>query len=332
MNELLETVIEGGVLTRDEAYGAMRVLLDPATKPEQVGAFLATLRLRGETVDEVVGFVSALKEQIAPTRARPDAIDVCGTGGDGLGTFNVSTTVAFVVAAAGQPLAKHGNRSVSSKCGSFDVLDALGVKFATEPRDVESQLETFGLGFYFAPAFHPALKTLREVRRNLGVYTVFNLLGPLLNPAQAKKQLIGVYRSSAVPLVAEVLLALGVESAWVVRGDDGLDEISVGGPTSIARVSVRGVERATITPEDVGIERASLEELTGGDAKENARILVDILSGEMGARREVVALNAGAALTIAGKATSLQEGMLLARETIDSGRAKALLQRMQTAS
>jgi anthranilate phosphoribosyltransferase len=330
MNELLETVIEGGILTRDEAYQAMHALLAPDVKPEQIGAFLATLRLRGETVDEVVGFVSALKEQIAPTKPRPDAIDVCGTGGDGLGTFNVSTTVAFVVAAAGQPLAKHGNRSVSSKCGSFDVLDALNVKFASDPKEVEEQLDKFGLGFYFAPAFHPALKTVRDVRRNLGVYTVFNLLGPLLNPAQAKKQLIGVYRSSAVPLVAEVLLALGVESAWVVRGDDGLDEISVGAPTSVARVSGRGVERATITPEALGLQRASLEELAGGDAKDNARILVEILEGAQGARRDVVTLNAGAALTIAGKATSLQEGMSLARETIDSGKAHELLKRMQS--
>ncbi|MBC7793136.1 MAG: anthranilate phosphoribosyltransferase [Clostridia bacterium] len=329
MNALLETVIEGGVLSRDQAYQAMHVLLAPDTKAEQIGAFLATLRLRGETVDEVVGFVSALQEQVVRTRARPDAIDVCGTGGDGLGTFNVSTTVAFVVAAAGQPLAKHGNRSVSSKCGSFDVLDALGVKFATQADDVDAQLDAFGLGFYFAPAFHPALMTLRDVRRNLGVYTVFNLLGPLLNPAQAKKQLIGVYRSSAVPLVAEVLLALGVESAWVVRGDDGLDEISVGGPTSIARVSVRGIERATVTPEAVGIPRAHLDELAGGDTNANARILVGILDGETGARRDVVTLNAGAALTIAGKATSLQEGMNIAREAIDSGRARDLLKRMQ---
>lgn len=329
MHVLLETVIEGGVLTRDEAHDAMHALLDPSVKAEQVGAFLATLRLRGETVDEVVGFVSALKEQVAPTRAHHDAIDVCGTGGDGLGTFNVSTTVAFVVAAAGQRLAKHGNRSVSSKCGSFDVLDALGVKFANDPKEVEAQLDQFGLGFYFAPAFHPALKTLREVRRNLGVYTVFNLLGPLLNPAQAKKQLIGVYRSSAVPLVAEVLHAMGVESAWVVRGDDGLDEISVGAPTSVARVSGRGVERATITPEDLGLNRASLDDLAGGDAADNARILVSILEGEGGARRDVVALNAGAALTIAGKATSLHEGMALARDTIDSGKARDLLKRMQ---
>ena len=333
MLSALEKILAGGVLSRDEARHVMHAMLEPGLPTERIGAFLAALRLRGEHVDEVVGFVEALRERaVASARPRPECIDVCGTGGDGLGTFNVSTTVAFVVAAAGQPIAKHGNRAVSSKCGSFDVLDALGVAYASDPSGVDQQIDRFGLGFMFAPAFHPALKALGQVRRNLGFYTVFNMLGPLLNPVGAKRQLIGVFRDSALGLVADALVALGAENAWVVRGDDGLDEMSVTGATTVLRASSRGVERRSVTPEDAGLGRSTIDSLRGGDARVNAGILVRVLEGAPGGPRDVVLMNAGAALQVAGKATDAATGVAMAREAIDSGSALELLKRMQAST
>ncbi len=332
MLQALETVLAGRVLTRDEARGVMHAMLEPGLPTERIGAFLAALRVRGEAVDEVVGFVEALREHaVASARPRPECIDVCGTGGDGLGTFNVSTTVAFVVAAAGQPIAKHGNRAVSSKCGSFDVLDALGVAYASDPQAVDDQIDRFGLGFMFAPAFHPALKALGQVRRNLGFYTVFNMLGPLLNPVGARRQLIGVFRDSALMLVAEALVELGTDNAWVVRGDDGLDEMSVTGATTVVRASKSGVERRSVVPEDAGLSRSTIDSLRGGDAKENAAVLARVLAGDAGGPRDVVLLNAGAALQVAGKAADTTTGVAMAREAIDSGKARELLKRMQAA-
>lgn len=328
----LETILAGGTLSRDEARAAMHAMLEPGLPSERVGAFLAVLRLRGEAVEEIVGFVEALRERaVASARPRPECLDVCGTGGDGLGTFNVSTTVAFVVAACGQPIAKHGNRAVSSRSGSFDVLDALGVGYASDPEGVDAQIDRFGLAFMFAPAFHPTLKALAQVRKNLGVYTVFNMLGPLLNPVGARRQLIGVFRDSALKLVADALGHLGTDSAWVVRGHDGLDEISVTGPTTVLRVTATGVDHATMSPEDAGLARSPIASLKGGDAKENAAILVRILDGEGGGPRDVVLLNAAAALQVSGKARDLSSGVAMAREAIDSGRARDLLKRMQAA-
>lgn len=330
--QALEIVLAGGHLSRDEARATMHGLLEPGLPTERIGALLAALRLRGETVDEVVGFVEALRERaVASARPRPECIDVCGTGGDGLGTFNVSTTVAFVVAAAGQPIAKHGNRAVSSKCGSFDVLDALGVAYASDPAGVDAQIDRFGLGFMFAPAFHPTLKALGQVRRNLGFYTVFNMLGPLLNPVGAKRQLIGVFRDSALGLVADALVELGSDHAWVVRGQDGLDELSVTGPTTVVRALKAGVVRDTVHPEDAGFERSPVESLRGGDAKDNAGILVRVLEGTTGGPRDVVLLNAAAALQVAGRASDFASAVAMAREAIDSGRARDLLKRMQAA-
>jgi anthranilate phosphoribosyltransferase len=330
MNRALSLLLERRSLERAHAEQVMAQIVDGAARPEQVGAFLIALRIKEESVEEISGFLDCLRKRALRVRsARPDLMDVCGTGGDGSGTFNVSTTVAFVVAAAGQPIAKHGNRSVSSRSGSFDVLEALGLGFESDPERAARSLEDHGIALLFAPAFHPALKTLAPMRKSLGVHTIFNALGPLLNPAPIRRQLMGVYSPLLLEKVAQVIQAGGeLTEAMVVRGEDGLDELSLSAPTQVAHFKNGQVRAYAIRPEDCGLKSAPAAALKGGDAAENAAILVSILRGEPGPRRDMVLLNAGAALLVGGKAAELREGVERAAAAIDSGAALALIRRL----
>lgn len=352
MREALNLVLEGKSLSRKQAEQVMSEMTDPSqmaagqVTSEQISAFLIALRMKRESVDELLGFLDCLQKKAIkvggpgtpqlpselPSQLPSQLIDVCGTGGDGAHTFNISTTVAFVVAAAGQPVAKHGNRSVSSRSGSFDVLEALGLRFEADPQVVANSIREFGLGLLFAPAFHPALKVLAPIRKNLGVYTVFNALGVLLNPAHVKRQLIGVYSPLLLEKFAEVLKNRGSQEAMIVRGEDGLDELSLCAPTQIVHLENGQIREYCIHPEDFGLKRVASQELKGGDAQENARILVEILRGQKGPKRDVVLLNAAAALVVGGKALDFQEGIERAVDAIDSGRADQLLQKMRAQS
>lgn len=343
MLEALNLVLAGKSLSRKEAEQVMSVLMDPAAQitaqvtVEQISALLVALRMKNESTEEILGFLDCLEKKAMSLRSYakdlpPDLMDVCGTGGDGAGTFNISTTVAFVVAASGQPVAKHGNRSVSSRSGSFDVLEALGLRFESEPQVVVRSIQEYNLGLLFAPAFHPVLKVLGPIRKNLGIYTVFNALGVLLNPAHVKRQLIGVYSPLLLQRHAEVLNARGAENAMIVRGEDGLDELSLSAPTQIVHLKNGEIRSSVIRPEDLGFKTVTPAELKGGDAQENAKILIDILQGLLGPKRDVVLLNAGAALVVGGKASDFQDGVARATEAIDSGRAYALLQKMRNQS
>ena len=322
----LKDLLAGRALTRAEARAAMGAVLDGEATEGQVGAFLAALRVRGETVPEIVGFAEALRARAkrVSIRRRP-LLDTCGTGGDGAGTFNISTTVAFIAAGAGAAVAKHGNRAVSSRAGSADVLEALGVRTDLSPARAAACVEAVGIGFLFAPSHHPGVARVGPVRRQLGARTVFNLLGPLANPAGAPFQLLGVYSTELVRPVAQALQALGAERALVVAARDGLDELTLSGATVVATLSQGRVRMGEIRPEDVGLKRRPLSSLKGGDAKRNARILRGVLAGEPGAAREASLLNGAAALIAAGLARSWREGLALAAESVDSGRAAAAL-------
>jgi anthranilate phosphoribosyltransferase len=330
MKQFLEEILNGRSLSRVEAEQALGRLIDPpGAAAEVIGGFLLALRAKGESVDEMLGFVDCLRKRAVAVDAGGDRLlDVCGTGGDSSGTFNVSTTVAFVVAASGQPIAKHGNAAVSSRSGSFDVLAALGIPGQLTAQSVQQALAESGLAFLFAPAFHPALKPLSSIRRNLGVRTVFNALGPLLNPVLVQRQLIGVYSPALQEKVAEVLKRRNVVHAMVVHGTDGLDELSLSAPTRILQLEGGTVRERIVAPEEFGLKRAPIEALKGGAPEENAAILREILRGEPGPRRDVVLLNSAAALIVAGKAGRFEEGIEIAAATIDSGRATALLERM----
>lgn len=326
MLKALTQLLEGKPLSREQARETMEHITAGNAAPEQVGALLAALRIKGETAEEILGFLDCLRAQAVPLPVhRDDLIDVCGTGGDSSGTFNISTAVAFTVAAAGQPVAKHGNRSVSSRSGSFDVLEALGVRYESDPLLAAKAIDTHGLGLLFAPAFHPALKVLAPLRKGLGVYTVFNALGPLLNPAHVKRQLIGVYQPSLVAKTAEVLKQSGAVEAMVVHSDDGLDELSLSAPTQVAHLRNGRIDMYTVRAQDVGLASAPLSALRGAGPKENADILLAVLQGARGPHRDVVLLNAAAALQIGGKTSTLKAGVERAAEAIDSGRARALL-------
>lgn len=330
MIEFLKAVLRGESLSRERAFRAMELILSGGAEPEQIGAFLVALQGKRESVDEIVGFAQAVCGQATTFSLDRDVIDVCGTGGDGANTFNVSTTAAFVIAASGQAVAKHGNRAVSSRSGSFDVLDSLRVPFASDQGQVLSQVDEFGLSFMFAPNYHPVLKKLARLRRNLGVRTVFNLLGPLLNPARVKRQLVGVFSDQILGQVAAALSELGATEAMVVCGNDGLDELTVTGPTKVAHLRNGRVDTYMLTPEDCGLRSAPLDALcAGGDAAQNARILESILRGERGVPRDLVLINSAAALVVGGKAADLKEGVERAVEAIDSGRAVDLLNRMR---
>jgi anthranilate phosphoribosyltransferase len=323
----LKDLLAGRALSRPEARAAMGAVLDGKATEGQVGAFLAALRVRGETVPEIVGFAEALRARAKRVRVmRSPLLDTCGTGGDESGTFNISTTVAFIAAGAGAAVAKHGNRAVSSRSGSADVLEALGVRTDLTPGRVARCVETLGIGFLFAPSHHPGVARVGPVRRQLGSRTVFNLLGPLANPAGARRQLMGVYSFALVRPVAEALRALGGERALVVSSRDGLDEMSLSGATVVARLSGGRVSVEEVTPESAGLKRRPLSALAGGDAARNAVILREVLSGKPGPAREASLLNASAALQAAGLAKTWREGVALAAESIDSGRALAALE------
>lgn len=319
--EALEQLACGVSLDRDLAARVMHAVMGGRVAAAQLGALLLALRVKGETVEEIAGFAEAMRAHSVPVMANRSTVDTCGTGGDGSGTFNVSTVAAFVAAGAGAAVAKHGNRAMSSSCGSADVLEALGVVIDLGPIDVATMLDDIGLGFMFAPRYHPAMRHAASVRKELGVRTVFNVLGPLLNPARTQHQVLGVARSGLAPKLASVLRELGTKRALVVHGTDGIDELSLAG-TSIVHELVDGRLRLyEVVPEDVGLRRAPLEALRGGSREENAAIARSILEGEQGARRDVVVLNAGGALLAAGIASSLGEGVELAQRSIDEGAA-----------
>lgn len=318
-------VAEGKSLSRAEAAEAFELLMTGAAEPAQIGGFLMALRMRGETVDEITGAAEVMRAKATGVKAPPGSVDTCGTGGDASGTYNISTCAAFVVAGAGVPVAKHGNKSISSKSGSADVLAALGVKLDVTPEIVSRAIEQAGIGFMFAPAHHSAMKHVGPTRVALGVRTIFNLLGPLANPARAKRQVIGVYDKAWLMPIAEVLRNLGSERLWVVHGDDGLDELTTTGITHVASLDRGQISSFTVRPSDVGLPTASTEMLKGGDAAQNAEAIRKVLAGDSGAFRDIVVLNAGAALLVSGKAADLGTGVEMAARSIDEGKAKAAL-------
>jgi anthranilate phosphoribosyltransferase len=326
MKAILNALLESKDLTRKQAETVMQSIIEGAVPVEQVSAFLMAMRFKQPTVDEIVGFVSVMRNHAVKVAiSRKDLLDVCGTGGDGAGTFNISTTTAFVVAGAGAGVAKHGNRSVSSLCGSADVLEALGVKTGLNPQKTAQAVDHTGLGFFFAPTFHPAMKNLAQVRRNLGVRTVFNLLGPLTNPVNAPFQVLGVFDRKLLPLVAEALRELGSKEVLVVAGEDGLDELTLCGKTFVAHLKKGEIQNYEIYPEDAGLHPARAEDLLGGDSKQNAEILLGVLSGRKGPPRDAVLLNSAAALLVCGLVKDLKSGVVVAAESIDSGKAMKIL-------
>ncbi|HHU52010.1 MAG TPA: anthranilate phosphoribosyltransferase [Firmicutes bacterium] len=330
MKELISKLVTGESLNTEEMAGAMRLVMEGAATPAQIGGFLTALRAKGETVEEIYGAALVMREKAVRICAgKKGLLDTCGTGGDGKNTFNISTAVAFVVAAAGVPVAKHGNRAVSSACGSADVLEELGVEVNLHPEQVEYCIEKTGIGFMFAPHFHQAMKYAVGPRKELGFRTVFNILGPLTNPAGAELQLLGVYDEKLLPVLAQVLALLGVKNALVVHGAGGVDELSLAGENQLCRVRQGKVESSfRLTPEEVGLARAPLEEIRGGDAKENARILQEVFQGATGPRRDVVLLNGAATLLAAEKVETMLDGVKLAAEVIDSGAALRKLEEL----
>jgi anthranilate phosphoribosyltransferase len=330
LTELTHKVLQGSALTQDEAAQAATSILEGKASPMQVAAFLTALRARGETIEELVGFATVLRKLAEPFEA-PDGVvlDTCGTGGDHSGTFNISTAVAFVVAGAGVRVAKHGNRSVTSRCGSADVLQELGVRIDCPRAVMERALREIGICFLFAPHYHKAMKAVAEVRRELGFRTIFNMLGPLLNPAKASHQLIGVFNRECVSLHAEALRRLGSKRALVVHGADGLDEISICDVTYAAELRNGRIEELELRPESFGISRAEMSALHGGDARENAQIILEILEGAEGPRTDIVLLNAGAAIYVAEQAQDIAQGIAAARAAIRSGAAKTKLMQLR---
>lgn len=329
--DLLSRLAAGESLTSAQAAEAMQAIMEEEATPAQVGGFLMALRTKGETVDEVEGLARTMLEKANAVRADGPLVDTCGTGGDRAGTFNISTIGAIVVAGAGAKVAKHGNRAASSHCGSADLLDELGVKIDLGPEGVARCIAEAGIGFMFAPAYHPATAYAVGIRRELRVTTVFNFLGPLTNPARPAAQVVGVSDARMVPMMAEVLARRGVR-AKVFRGDDGLDELTTTGPSRVFEARDGEVAEATLDPEELGLGRASREDLLGGDVGENASIARAVLAGEAGPKRDVVLLNAAAALEVAGLASGLQEGIRLAAESIDSGSAASVLERFAEVS
>ncbi|HEX2843021.1 anthranilate phosphoribosyltransferase [Hyphomicrobium sp.] len=328
---ILQAVAAGQTFSSDEMARAIELMTAEGTTAQKC-AFLMGLRVRGETVDEIAGAARAMRAKMTTVPADSDAIDIVGTGGDGHGTFNVSTGSAIVAAGAGLKVAKHGNRSVSSLSGASDVLSALGVKLDCGPALIQKAIEDAGVGFLWAPAHHPAFKAWAEARAELGVRTMFNLMGPICNPANVRRHVIGVFSPEWVTPIAEVLRALGSERAWIVHGHDGLDELSTTGPTTVAALEGGKITTFEVTPEEAGLQRVSLAELKGGDGAHNARALKDLLGGARGPYRDIVLLNAAAALVVAGKAASLVEGVALAEDAINSGRAAAALDRLVSVS
>ena len=322
IREAIETVVNGRSLTFEQAAAVMEEIMIGEATPAQLASFVTALRIKGETVEEIAGLATVMQARATPVGVTPPVVDTCGTGGDGSSSFNISTTAAFIVAGAGLKVAKHGNRAMSSHCGSADVLEALGVKIDLDAEAVAQCVETIGIGFMFAPNFHPAMKYVAAPRREIGIRTVFNILGPLTNPAGTKLQVIGVPSKELGEKIASVLHRLGTEHALVVYGADGMDEISISGRSLVWDVNQHRVSPPyEILPEDFGFMKGSVTQIRGGTARQNARILRGILSGEVGVRRNIVILNAAAALVAGNKASDLKEGVCIAEKTVDSGKA-----------
>ena len=340
----IQMVVDGADLSEEEMEAAMDVIMSGQATPAQIGAFITALRLKGETIEEITGAARVMRRKatrihvgnslVSVDRDEIDLdletiVDTCGTGGDGTNTFNVSTTTALVVAGCGLRVAKHGNRSVSSLCGSADVIERLGVNLEVPPEVVQECVNQAGIGFLYAPALHGAMKFAIGPRREIGIRSIFNILGPLTNPAGANVQVLGVYAKELTSILAEVLNRLGSRSAFVVHGEDSLDEISITGPTVVSELKKGQVSTYTIEPEQFGLRRASINEIKGGDAQENALIVLRVLQGEQGARRDIVLFNGAAALVAAGRAAHFQEGIKQAAEAIDSGQALKKLERLK---
>ena len=329
---LIGKAANGAALSREEAARGFQTMMSGEATPSQMGGLLMALRVRGETVDEITGAVSAMREKMLRVQAPAEAVDVVGTGGDASGSFNISTCAALIVAGAGVPVAKHGNRALSSRSGAADVLAALGVNIELTPEGVSRCIEEAGIGFMFAPAHHPAMKNVGPTRVELGTRTIFNLLGPLSNPAGVKRQMVGVFSRHWIEPLALVLKNLGSQCVWVVHGSDGLDEITTAGTTYVAALEDGQVRTFEITPEEAGLQRVKADALRGGGADENARALSDVLKGRKGAFRDVAVLNAAAGLMVAGRAKDLKMAVALAQKSIDSGEAEGRLQRLVSVS
>ena len=322
IQDALSALLDGRDLDRDEARRVMGSIMDGEATPAQIGGFLVALRLKGETAEEIAGCAEAMREHVLAVKPqRGDLVDTAGTGGDGARTFNISTAAALVAAAAGAGVAKHGNRAVSSASGSADVLEALGFSLELEPERIERSIDELGFGFLFAPTHHPAMRHAAPVRRELAARTVFNVLGPLTNPAGARAQVVGVYAPELVPTIADVLLSLGATRAFVVHGAGGVDELSPAGPNLVCEVADGEVRRREIDPLELGVPRCAPEDLRGGEPEDTARTIREIFAGADGGRRDAVLLNAAGAIAAAGHAKDLEEGLGIAREAIDSGAA-----------
>ena len=329
MQSALAQLLDGKDLSREEARRVMDTIMSGDATEAQIGGFLVALRLKGETADEIAGCAEAMRAHVLPVRpTRTDLVDTAGTGGDGGQTFNISTAAALVAAAAGAGVAKHGNRSVSSRSGSADVLEALGFRLELTPERIARSIDELGFGFMFAPSHHPSMRHAAPVRKELAARTVFNVLGPLTNPAGARAQVVGVYSAALVPVIAQVLAQLGAQRAFVVHGANGIDELSPAGPNLVAEVTDGHVQQREIDPLDLGIERCDPEELRGGSAEENAASVRAVFSGAQGGRRSAVLLNAAGAIAAAGHAADLAEGLALARTALDSGAATERLDQL----
>lgn len=325
---LIAKVASGASLSREEATSAFDIMMTGEATPSQIGGFLMALRVRGETVEEIAGAVSSMRSRMLRVEAPADAVDIVGTGGDASGSLNISTASAFVAAGAGLTIAKHGNRALSSKSGAADVLMALGVKIDIGPETIAACIREVGVGFMFAPVHHSAMKHVGPSRVELGTRTIFNILGPLSNPAGVRRQLVGVFARQWLQPVAETLAALGSEAVWVVHGSDGLDEMTLSGPTYVAEMKNGTVRSFEVTPDDVGLPHHSPESVRGGSAEDNAQALRALLDGAAGAYRDTVLLNVAAALLIANRVPTLKDGVTLAADAIDSRRALAALNRL----
>jgi anthranilate phosphoribosyltransferase len=326
IQDALARLLDGKELTREDAREAMAEIMRGEATAAQIGGFLVALRLKGETVDEIAGCAEAMREHVLAVEPnRADLVDTAGTGGDGAQTLNISTAAALVAAAAGAGVAKHGNRAVSSASGSADVLEALGFELELEPKRIARSIDELGFGFMFAPSHHPAMRHAAPVRRELAARTIFNVLGPLTNPARARAQIVGVYSPELVPTIAEVLASLGARRAFVVHGAGGIDELSPAGPNLVCEVVGGEVRRREIDPLELGVERCAEADLRGGSPAENAAMIRAVFEGERGARRDAILLNAAGAIAAAGHAEDLGEGLALARETVDSGAAATRL-------
>ncbi len=328
LKRLLAKAATGQALSEDEARAAFDIIMSGDATPSQMGGFLMALRVRGETVPEITGAAKVMRAKMTTIEAPEGAIDLCGTGGDATGTYNISTASQFVVAACGVPVAKHGNRALSSKSGAADVLAALGVDIEADMSLVQRALHEAGTCFLMAPRHHSAMRHVGPTRVELGTRTIFNLLGPLSNPGKVKRQVIGVFSPDWIEPLAQVLKGLGHERAWVVHGADGMDELSTTGPSQVAELDQGEVRTFEVTPEDAGLPRARFEDLKGGDADHNARVLRSMLEGEHGPFRDVVLLGSAAALIVAGKVSDLKAGVAMAAEAVDGGRAIQALERL----